>query len=114
MCYLCYYAVAFPASAVLFNNALLSLIEFREINPIKILGQFDKKFDLETIIFNISKSWAQVFDQYMIVILIVGAVVLLLIILGFLYLIPTLKPKVKAKTEELKDKIFFNGIIRSV
>ena len=50
----------------------------------------------------------------MIVILIVGAVVLLLIILGFLYLIPTLKPKVKAKATELEEKIFFNGIIRSV
>jgi len=49
----------------------------------------------------------------MILIVIAGAVIFALIILGLLHLIPSLRPMIRLKTKELKKNILYNGIIRS-
>ena len=101
--YLSTYAVRWPASAEIFKVNLLSLIEFRELNPVKLYSRLDKKFNMDLVIANLSKTWADIYEQFMIVIIIASALFIMIVSLGFLYLFPRLKPKVKEKTIKLKE-----------
>ena len=78
------------------------------------MARINKNWDLSAKIASLSKTWSKLFEQYMIVIIIVAIILPMLIILGLLNLIPSLKSKVKEKTIAFKEQMLFNGIIRSV
>ena len=50
MAYLFNYGVTYPASADIFNQNLVELIEFKAINPINILSLIIPGFNLDQII----------------------------------------------------------------
>ena len=48
MGYLYYYGILYPASADIFNENLISLIEFKAINPLNLIKHIDPNFDLDS------------------------------------------------------------------
>ena len=88
MAYLYYYGIMYPASADIFNENLVSLIEFRAINPLSLIKHVDPNFDLDTKIDAAKSTFGTLIKQYMIPIIIISGLVLILLVLALVRLLP--------------------------
>ena len=94
MGYLYYYGILYPANADIFNENLISLIEFKAINPLNLIKHLDPDFDLDSYIGNAKSALGTILHQYMIPIIIISALILLFLVLTFARLLPMIKDKV--------------------